>query len=295
MIGSMIKSRLRRLRYGVEAIVVWLLIKLFRSLSYKTASNLGGWIGRHVGPKLAVNRKAMRHITENLKLSKPEARQITLGMWENLGRIFAEYPHLREICYHHITLHNTQYLEALEGGRRPAIFFSGHLANWEIAGPAVLPLGIDVDLIYRAPNNPYVERILQSCRSLKGQTRTYPKSAQGMRQVVSALREKRNIGILIDQKYNQGVEAEFFGRPAMTSTAFIQLAKRFQCALIPARVVRREGTEFDVTLYQPLDLSLSDDILLKQAHDYLESWISENPEQWLWLHRRWKSSGARPL
>ncbi|HOO49710.1 MAG TPA: lipid A biosynthesis acyltransferase [Alphaproteobacteria bacterium] len=281
---------MKKFRYVIEAALVRLLISFFGMLSPARASAIGGALLGMVGPMLSSKRKALRHITDSLPVDDGQARKILRGMWDNLGRIFAEYPHLYNIAENHIILEGYEHLDGLAQSATPAIFFSAHLANWEISAPALRPYNIDVDLIYRAPNNPYVEDILQQCRSMNGALRTYPKSSQGMRQVVSALKQGRRIGILIDQKYNQGVEADFFGRPAMTSTAFIQLAKKFQCPLIPVRVERLDGVEFRVSFYPSLDISKDEDTLLKEAHSILESWITERPEQWLWLHKRWKVS-----
>lgn len=282
---------MKKIRYLIEAALVRGLIALFRLQDAQKASALGGKIARIIGPRLSASRKALRHIETSLHCPPDRSRVILRDMWDNLGRVFAEYPHLYSIMQHHVILEGAENLEGLSYSNKPAIFFSAHLANWEIAAPSLRREHIDVDLIYRAPNNPYVETILQDCRSMNGALRTYPKSSHGMRQVMSALKQGRRIGILIDQKYNQGVEADFFGQPAMTSTAFIQLAKKFQCPLIPVRVERLDqGAEFRVSVFPSLDISKDDDALLKEAHALLESWISERPSQWLWLHKRWKSA-----
>lgn len=279
---------MKRIRYLIEAALVRSLIFIFGKMSPERASATGGAILGFIGPKLSSSRKAARHIKRSLHTPPEKTREIVLGMWENLGRVFAEYPHLPELYAHHIETVGLEHVAELIGTDHPAIFFSGHLANWELAGPSIRKHGMNIDLVYRKPNNPYVDGILQHCRSMDETLRTYSKSAQGMRQVIEALKDGRRIGILIDQKYNQGVAADFFGRTAMTSTAFIQLAKRFQCPLIPARIERIDGINFRATIYPPMDISKDDDTLIREAHDLLESWISERPEQWLWIHRRWR-------
>ena len=99
----------------------------------------------------------------------------------------------------------------------------------------------------------------------------------------------------IDQKYNEGVEADFFARPAMTSPAFVELAPRYRCPLLPVRMERLEGARFRMTVYEPLDVINSDgtpkDIraCIDAAHAMLQNWITDKPGQWIWLHRRWKN------
>lgn len=283
---------MKRLRYLIEAALVRSLIFSFGLMPVEMASNTGGAIAAFIGPRLSASRKAKRHVMSSLHVSETDADKIVRGMWDNLGRVFAEYPHLPTIYQHHIEVVGEDIAQDLAQGYGPILFFSGHLANWEIAAPSMRRFGIDVDLIYRPPNNPYVETILQRCRSMDGTLKTYPKSSAGMRQVMGALKNDRRIGILIDQKYNQGVEAQFFGQPAMTSPAFIQLAQKFNCPLIPVRVERVKGPNFRVTIYPSLQLSNPVESLIDDAHRLLEDWIREHPEQWLWLHRRWKTKSA---
>lgn len=120
--------------------------------------------------------------------------------------------------------------------------------------------------------------------------KTYPKSSKGMRDVFAALKNKRHIGILIDQKYNQGLAMPFFGRTAMTSPAFVQLAQKFNCPLHPARVERLKGANFHITVFPKMEIEGREvEDVIKETHMMLETWITERPEQWLWLHNRWKN------
>lgn len=281
---------MKRFRYIVEGIAVSILMALFRLLPLDAASGLGGFIGRSIGPKLSVNRKALRSIETSLPGKTPEEyKKIIYDMWDNLGRTFAEYPHLYKIAHERMTATGAENLQPVIDSDIPCILFTGHLANWETAAAYAYKLGIELDLIYRAPNNPYVEGILQRCRSMDGRLKTYPKSSQGMRQVMTALKSGRRIGILIDQKYNQGIAMPFFGRTAMTSPAFAQLAQKFDCPLHAARVERLKGANFHLTVYPATktnDRTVED--IIAESHIMLEKWITERPGQWLWLHNRWR-------
>ena len=281
---------MKKFRYALEALVVKALITLFHTLSPEHASNCGGALARTVGPYMSVSRRAARHIQNSLKTDTHATQPIVRDMWDNLGRVFAEYPHLHTITTTRTEVQGAENLGDIPKGNTSAIFFAGHLANWEVAAPALRRFGIDVDLIYRAPNNPYLQDILDKCRSIDGTLKTYPKSAKGMRDVMKALKDGRRIGILIDQKYNQGVEADFFGQPAMTSMAFIQLAKKFNCPLVPIQVERLPDARFQVTIHKPLDTHKDDRMLLMESHALLENWIAAAPAHWLWLHKRWKTS-----
>lgn len=275
------KMRRNRPRYLIEAGLIHLLFWLFKILPADAASNVGGWLGRTIGPRLAASRKAIRHIETSLP--GIDAQAAVIGMWDNLGRTIAEYPHLKTI------IARAEIHGYLPEGQKQFVFFSGHLANWEISATGMMHFfGIAPQLVYRAPNNPYVQKLLDRCRSLKGKISTIPKSSKGARDMIRALQDGDSLGILIDQKYRQGIEADFFGQPAMTSPAFAQLAQKFDVPLVPVRPERLNGAQFRITVYPPIptkDRSIED--IVTQAHDLLEEWITDRPDQWLWLHRRW--------
>jgi Kdo2-lipid IVA lauroyltransferase/acyltransferase len=289
---------MKQLRYMIEAALLYLLIGVFSLLPPVTASAWGGAIGRFIGPKLAASRKALRNLERALPDKTPQDYDdIISGMWENLGRVVAEYPHLSEIAQNHTEIINGHIIDELKQTGKPIIFIAGHLANWEIpAAVSYIQKQTPLALIYRAPNNPLVDRLLDRYRSLKGQLKTIPKAASSMRDTIKNLRNGDHIGILIDQKYNEGVAAPFFGHLAMTSPAFVSLSQNYDAYILPCHCERVNGVNFRVTLYPPIP-SIDPDTgekrdeldVIKDAHTLLEEWITEHPEQWLWLHRRWDS------
>lgn len=286
---------MKPVRYFLEALCVYLLYGFFYILPVKSASGFGGWVGRTIGPRLASSRKARRHLEQSLPgKSETEYQKIITDMWENLGRVIAEYPHLHKIATEHTELVNSDILVRIRDSDKPGIFFTGHLANWEVVpSSCFLQYGLSTNLIYREPNNPWVKGLLDNARSLKGRMKTIAKSRSGTRDIVKAIRDKQHIGILIDQKYNEGIPALFFGRPAMTSTAFVDMALKYECPLVPIRIERLENVKFRLTFEEPIELTDKDgnplpvDILVGKAHKYLEEWISDRPDQWIWLHKRW--------
>ncbi len=285
---------MKKIRYAFEALGLFLILFIFSRLSLKKTSRYSIWIGKHVGTHLSASRKAKRHLHHALpELSTKEQDKIIQGMWINLAQVMSEYPHLEEIGQQHVEIVGLEKLKELREDRTGAIFFGAHCANWEIASPSFYTHGLEMDLVYRPPNNPWADKILNKMRSMKGKIRTYPKSPHGARQLVKALKEGRHVGILIDQKYNEGLPVPFFGTDAMTSPAFIQLAQKYKIPLIPTQCERIAPHQFRMTLHPELELFEQDgspkpvEPLMKEAHTYLESWIKANPSQWLWLHKRW--------
>lgn len=284
---------MKHIRYFFEYVFLSILLLLSSLFPVQISSNFGGWIGRTIGPKLAASRKALNNIKHAFpEKSEAERQKILIGMWDNLGRTIMEYPHLQHIARDRTEIIGLENIkDHTTKSKNAAVVFAAHLGNWEIPPPAMFINGnVKSSPIYRAPNNPYVDKVLKKARSLGGRLKSFPKSTAGSRQMIQALKNGENIGILIDQKYNEGISSNFFGRPAMTSPAFIQLAQKFNCPLIPLRSERIVGATFRVTIYPELTKdNKSVEELLNETHSMLEHWITERPEQWLWLHRRWDS------
>ncbi|MCB9982135.1 MAG: lysophospholipid acyltransferase family protein [Rhodospirillales bacterium] len=287
---------LEYLRYGAEAIGLGVLFVVFWILPASIASNLGGWIGRSIGPHLAASRKARRNLKRALpELNATACDETITGMWEHLGRVVAEYPHLETLALDRTQILGVENLETALNNPKGAIFFGAHLGNWEVNGAAVLlQCGREVALSYRAPNNPWSDKLLMWARTLGGRLSAYPKSRQGGKHMMDRIKDGGALGILIDQKYNQGVDVPFFGLAAMTNPFFVQLAQKYGCALVPIRNRRLDGASFSLTVYKPLAVFDEDgaprpvEEVIAEAHALLEEFIRETPEQWLWLHRRWK-------
>lgn len=286
---------MKNTRYLFEAACLWSFFLLFRVLPMDHASALGGWIGRLVGPRLGASRKAHRNIEYAMPDKSPAERdKIVRDMWDNLGRVMAEYPHLEKIIHERVEIAGEEHLDAI-GIDNPCIVIGSHLANWELM-PFYFNYRKDWPLVgvYRRPNNPYVDRLLDRCRNPKDRGTYIAKSQKGVRAMVQALKDGKRLANLIDQKYNLGLPVPFFDKPAMTSAAPAQLAERFQCPILPLQVQRLAGCRFRITIHPSFKTGGRTDMeVMTQCHHLLEDWIREAPGQWLWLHRRWNSRALR--
>ncbi len=281
---------LKYIRYGFEAFGLWILLLVFSLLPAQAASNFGGWIGRSIGPRLAASRKARRNLENALPdLSEARKDEIIKGMWDNLGRLFAEYPHLETLSAEHTEIIGGEILQEAIDSPKGAVFFGGHLGNFDInAGAVFKQYNHAIGISYRAPNNPWSDKLLIKARTLNGRLKVYSKSRHGGKNMMTAIKNGGELGILIDQKYNQGIAMPFFGMDAMTNTFFVQLAQKYKCPLIPIRNRRLDGANFSLTFYDPIEVEgKSVEEVVAEAHSLLEGFIKETPEQWLWLHRRW--------
>ena len=282
--------------HRIEAWGAALFFAAMRALPMDAASGFGGAVARWIGPRLGISKRARRNLRAAMpELSKAQIETIVRGMWDNLGRVAAEYPHLRDIRMFpsdgRVEIENLNYLDTVLAAGRPIILFGGHLANFEIGPQAAGQYGLDIARIYRAANNPLVDKIIAGFRRDEGEY--IPKGAVASRRAVAVLRRGGHLGLLADQKLNEGIPVPFFGRPAMTAPALALLALRFDCTVLPAQVVRLQGARFRLTLHPPLALAKTGDrdadvaALMTAVNAILEGWIRQRPEQWFWLHSRW--------
>src|SRR5579875_934078 len=242
------RSALRNLAEGAGLMLGY---GFFRVLPLDWASGLGGFLGRTIGPRLGITKRAEENIKAAMpQLSALERAHVIAGMWENLGRVIAEYPHLDKFRL----FEPNGRIEGIDAGnilatRDPAkkyIFFSAHYGNWEIAIRTAAQAGFEVTGVYRAPNNPIVDRFMLWARGAEG-GELVPKGDVAARAAFGALREGRALCMLVDQKMNDGIPVPFFGRDAMTAPALAVLALRYDCAVVPIRMERLKGARFRMT------------------------------------------------
>jgi KDO2-lipid IV(A) lauroyltransferase len=290
-------ARRNPIRNIAEAAGLVLGYAFFRILPVDWASGLGGFLARMIGPRLGITKRADANLKQAMpELGAAERAAIIRGMWDNLGRVIAEYPHLDKF-----RLFDPQgRIEGVDAGniletRDPAkkyIFFSAHYGNWEIAIRTAAQAGFDVTGVYRAPNNPIVDRFVLWARGGDG-GELVPKGDIAARKAFGALREGRALCMLVDQKMNDGIAVPFFGRDAMTAPALAVLALRYDCVVVPIRMQRTKGAHFRMISEPPLTLPKTGNTdadrlaLMTAVNATVECWVREHPEQWLWVHRRW--------
>jgi KDO2-lipid IV(A) lauroyltransferase len=224
-------------------------------------------------------------------------------MWDNLGRVMAEYAHLDQI---HLTgpdprIEGTgvEHLEAARARGKGVIVISGHFANWEIMPFAARDYGLKGGVVVRPTNNPYVSRWLERARIRNGMAEQIPKGAQGMWRIVALLRNGEAVLMLVDQRASEGILVPFFGRDAFTTQAPAALALRLRSAILPVSNERLSGARFRLTIHpaiEPPDTGDANRDLTEftaAITRFIESRVRERPHEWLWLHRRWGRENPR--
>nr|WP_246374349.1 lauroyl acyltransferase [Gluconacetobacter tumulicola] len=293
----------------IEAFAARAALALLRRLGPVRASNAGGALCRAIGPLLPVSRVA----DANLRLAMPELdaparRAVIRAVWDNLGRTVGEFPHLAALPENPASgpgwdVVGAEHLAEQVACDGPVIFMSGHIGNWEMLPPGVARHGLPFASFYRAAGNPLVDDMIRTLREAAMNKATggepvpmFTKGARGARGALAHIARGGRLGMLVDQKMNDGIEARLFGLPAMTAPALAAMALRYRCPVIPGYVERLGPARLRIHVEPKLDLPDSGDrqadiLALTQAvNDRLEHWVRARPGTWLWLHRRWPKS-----
>ena len=291
------RSFLKGLQYRFEASAAYALYGLFRVLPVSWASAFGGQIIRWFGPLSRPHQTTASNLAHAFPdLSSEALAKIQSEVWDNLGRVSAEYAALSRLWgpeeAGRIEVSGAEHIVELARRGSPAIIFSGHIANWETLPITIARMTKPPAIVYRAPNNPYVDRLLQSSRRASCKVQI-PKGHGGARDIMREIKAGGFVAMLIDQKSNTGLPVPLFGRDAMTGDAVARIAMRFKCPIVPAQIERRNGCRFKVTFEEPwqTDSMENDEAairdLLKRMNEKLETWVRQHPGQWLWVHNRW--------
>lgn len=282
------------LRQRLEAVAARALFALLGVLPVDAASALTGGLLRWVGPKLKVSNVARRNLAQAFPdMDAARIETIVAEVWENLGRIAGEFPHLDWLIHNRVELVGVEHLRGLRDDGLPGLFISAHIGNWELAGAMACREGVPITLVYRAANNPWIEDIYRKGRAASAHGGQIQKGSDGAREIMQVMKKGGHVGMLVDQKMNDGIPVPFFGRDAMTAPAVGRFAIKFGCPVVPAKVERLNGAHFRMTFYPPVEQTLCGDphadtlALMTRINGMIESWIRERPGQWLWLHKRW--------
>lgn len=287
----------QKLRYGAEAAVFFLFMALFRVIGLEAATALGGFIGRNIFPLLPPDRVARKNLLAAFpEKSDAERDTIRRTMWDNLGRVVAEYPHLEKFSLHgddpRITLiaRTERAPQSYKG--EPVMFLSGHFANWEMMPMVGEQSGLDGATVVRPPNNPYIADWIARQRAINGPDELLAKH-NAARRMLSQLRGGKVLYMLIDQKLREGVAVPFFGRDAMTTPAPAALALKLGATILMATNRRTKGARFQVTVTDGPQFQPSGDEardirdLTASLTAQIEEMVRADPGQWLWIHNRW--------
>jgi KDO2-lipid IV(A) lauroyltransferase len=283
------------LNWRLEAVAFKALFAFLRALGVEGASGFGGKLLRGLGPLTGTHKT----VTRNLRIAFPdmdpaERDRLAVDQWEQTGRTFAELAVMDRLTPEsgRIDIVGLERLHAVRDGGKPVVLISGHLANFEVMAAVIMAAGVPCQVTYRAANNPYVDALIRQSRERYGIKLFAPKG-DGTRELMAGMKRGESIALLVDQKYNQGPEVEFFGQPVNASPGAARLALKFGTVMQPLSVTRLPGVRFRVTAHEPIPVpdtgDKAADVLagIQAVNSFVEDRVREHPVDWFWVHKRW--------
>lgn len=285
----------------LENIESWAFHAYWNNFSRKNidkASNDGSALMRRLGPISSSHKTARRNIRLAFpKTTTTEEEEILDAMWDNLGRLGGELPHLGNFGYFtensRVKINGLDILDRYLEAGKGAVFASGHFANWEVMPAVIVQRGIDCQVTYREMNNAKIDKTIVEARAAYGVKLFAPKGREGGMRLMRILARGGSIALMNDQKYNTGIMSPFFGHNCMTNDAAVRLAHRFKVPIQTMTVKRMGGAHFEVDVQEPMLLDYEkplEEIVgagVDTINKFIENKIREAPEQWFWVHKRW--------
>jgi Kdo2-lipid IVA lauroyltransferase/acyltransferase len=286
---------------GVVAVAVLRGVRRFDPI--KTA-NFGARAARTIGPKLREHRIGRNNLQAAFpEKSADEIEALLIKVWENLGRFGGEFAHLDRVWNYDPARPEGNRIELPEAtiaifdklinDGKGALIFAAHLGNWELPALAAPAYGLESAVLFRRPNVAGVDRAVQDIRAVN-MGEMIATTLDAPVRLLEALRRGVHVGMLVDQYYTRGVDVTFFGRQTKANPLLARLARKIDCPIHGTRIVRLPGDRFRAEVTDEIepvrDASGEIDVqaTTQKITSVIEGWIREYPEQWLWLHRRWR-------
>ena len=283
------------IKYFFQFVLIIIFFSLFKILGLRLSSNIGGKIFERFGPFF----RSKILIQSNIKKAFPEIDSknlniITKLMWNNYGRVFAEYVFIknyRENKFNSkILLEGQNLLEEIIKENKQVIFISGHLSNFELMAMHIEKAGIKLAAIYRPLNNIFLNKIMERIRKKYICKFQIKKGIGGMKKLIKLKKNNFSTALMIDQRVSQGIKSKFFNHDALTTTIPAQLVKKFNIPIVPIFIERINDINFKIIIKDPInfDKNSSTEDITQKLNNVLEKMIIHKPEQWIWTHNRWK-------
>ena len=288
------------IKYFLEFVIIISLFFIFKIVGLRNASHIGSIIGKFFGPLF----RSKKIIRQNIKIGlgnidESKEKEIINGMWSNIGRTLAEYVFLKDFKFNktdlnHMKINGTKYLDEIKNSNEPAIFYSGHFANFELMAMELDKFGIKTAAIYRPLNNFFLNPLMEYLRMKYICPTQIPKGRIGVREIIGRIKDGYSVALMMDQRVSEGQKVPFFNKPAFTTTIPAQLALKYNCKLVPIFLERKGSVEFEMTVYEPYKIEKSGNEeedtkhIIHKINQIIEKMIIQNPTQWIWSHNRWK-------
>ena len=286
---------MRKIKYFLQFIIIILFFFIFKILGIKLASFLSGKIFQIVGPLF----RSKELINSNIKRAFPKIdeinlRKISTSMWNNYGRVFAEYMFIKNFrsgeLNKNITVEGEEILQDIKINKKRVVFISGHFSNFELMAMQIEKIGIKIAAIYRPLNNIFLNQIMEKIRKNYICKYQIKKGIGGIKELVKLNNDGFSTALMIDQRVSEGVKSNFFNEKAFTTTIPAQLVKKYKIPVVPIFIERFDNVKFKITVVKPInfDENKSVEDITDHLNKILENFIKDKPNYWIWSHNRWK-------
>ena len=286
---------MKSLKYFIQFLIIVTFLLIFKIMGLKLSSYISSKIISFLGPFFRSKRVINSNILKGLpNLSHNEVKSISKKMWENYGRILAEYIFIKQLrvskLNDNIDINGQEILDKIKKDDQPVIFISGHFNNFELMAMHIEKSGINLAAVYRPLNNKFLNFIMEKIRKKYICKNQIKKGIGGTKSLLSSFKNGSSIALMIDQRVSQGIKSNFFKNKAFTTTIPAQFVKKFKCKIVPIYIERIENINFKLTIQKPLEFTDQETIetITLKLNEILEEMILKNPEQWIWSHNRWK-------
>ena len=286
---------MKYIKYFFEFLFSIFFFIIFKILGPKVSSKISGKIFEIIGPFF----RSKKVIYNNIKRALPEIDENNLKnienlMWNNYGRIFAEYIFLKDFRYgklaSNVQIEGQEILNDIKENNKQVIFISGHLSNFELMAMFIEKSGINLSAIYRPLNNIFLNGIMENIRKRYICKNQIKKGLAGLKKLIKLKKKNYSTALMIDQRVSEGILSPLFNEKALTTTIPAQLVKKFNIPVVPVYIERINGLKFKITINQPLSFpqDTSQQEITDNLNQILEKFILSKPENWIWSHNRWK-------
>ncbi len=285
---------MNNIKYLFQFVIVIFLFLIFKLLGLKFSSYISGKLFQIVGPFF----RSKKVIDLNLKNVYPELdlrnkKKIINGMWNNYGRVFAEYIFIKDFRknkYENIIIEGKEVLDQIKKDKKQVIFISGHFGNFELMAMEIEKSGINLAAIYRPLNNIFLNKVMEKIRKDYICENQIKKGVGGLKNLMKLIKKNFSIALMLDQRVSEGIKVNFFKKEAYTTTIPAQLVKKFDLPIVPVSIKRYENVKFKMTIHQPVNFKETEtiEIITEKLNKILEKMVIENPQEWIWTHNRWK-------
>ena len=280
-------------KYLVQSIFIYIFYIFGRILGIKLSRKIFAFIFSKFAPFFKSKKVIEKNLSIfNEKILESEKKRISLNMWKNYGMTFIEYIFLDFFRKNnsHIQIVGEKNLDNVINKNKPAIFVSGHFANFELMSMEITKKNIKLATIYRPLNNFFLNPFMEYIRKKYVCENQIKKGLKGVRESIEYLKKDISIALMIDQRVSEGEKIPFFGKLAFTTTLPAQLAIKFNVPIIPVFIERIDQDKFRIEFFKEIYASNIDNKinLTKKLNKVLENMILKNPNHWIWTHNRWK-------